>query len=110
MALGHESGQFSAVEELAHLSHDAYSFPTDLWAKVVFDFAVAYHREANGATADDLVEAMTGLYYGRTAGLVKTIWDMSTAQAEEVVKAQAQTFLRLKSYMVERWREYNQTI
>lgn len=101
---------FSAVEELAHLSHDAYSFPTDLWAKVVFDFAVAYHREANGATADDLVEAMTGLYYGRTAGLVKTIWDMSTAQAEEVVKAQAQTFMRLKPYMVERWREYNQTI
>jgi hypothetical protein len=96
---------FDAVAELARLSHEAYGFPTDLWSRVVFDFAVAYNHSIDGATPDEIVDSMTGLYYGRTAGLVKTTWDMTTAQAEEVVKAQAQAFLRLKPYLVARWQE-----
>lgn len=96
---------FDAVAELAQLSYDAYGFPADLWARIVFDFAVAYNHGVAGVTPDEIVESMTGLYYGRTAGLVKTTWDMTTTQAEEVVKAQAQTFLRLKPYLVARWSE-----
>jgi hypothetical protein len=96
---------FDAVAELARLSYDAYGFPADLWARIVYDFAVAYNHGLNGATPDRVVESMTGLYYGRTAGFVKTTWDMTTAQAEKVVEAQATTFLRLKPYLVEKWRE-----
>jgi glycosyltransferase involved in cell wall biosynthesis len=95
---------FVAVTELARLGVDAYGFPAELWSRVVFDFAVAYNFGVNGVAPDDLVESMTGLYYGRTAGLVKTTWDMTTAQAEEVVQAQAQTFLRMKPYLLERWQ------
>jgi hypothetical protein len=94
---------FDAVAELAKLSHDAYGFPADLWARVVFDFAIAYNYDLTGTEPDEIVESMTGLYYGRTAGLVKTTWDMSTQQAEEVVNAQAKTYLRLKPYLVEKW-------
>jgi len=96
---------FDAVSELAQLSHDAFSFPADLWARIVFDFAVAYNHGVPGATADEIVESMTGLYYGRTAGLVKTTWEMTTAEAEGVIQAQARTFQRLKPYLVERWKE-----
>ena len=96
---------FDAVAELAHLSHEAYGFPADLWARVVFDFAVAFNHSLDGTTPDETVESMTGLYYGRTAGLVKTTWDMTTAQAEEVVRAQAETFRRLKPYLLARWNE-----
>ena len=107
------AGNFAAVAELAQLSHDAYGFPADLWARVVFDFALAYNPSTgsgrrhggSGAAPDEIVESMTALYYGRTAGLVKTTWDMTTAQAEVVVSAQAQTFLRLKPYLVARWGE-----
>ncbi len=99
------AGNFEAVAQLAGLTAEAYGFPADLWAHVVYDFAVAYNHGVNGTTPDEIVESMTGLYYGRTAGLVKTTWDMTTTQAEEVVKAQAQTFLRLKPYLVTRWGE-----
>ncbi|MFQ5858770.1 MAG: glycosyltransferase [Anaerolineae bacterium] len=99
------AANFDAVAELARLSYDAYGFPVDLWARIVFDFAVAYNHGVAGATHDEIVESMTALYYGRTAGLVKTTWDMTTAQAEEVVRAQAKTFLRQKPYLVERWGE-----
>lgn len=96
---------FDAVAELAQLSYDAFGFPADLWARVVYDFAVAYNHGIDGTTADAIVESMTGLYYGRTAGLVKIMWDMTTVQAEEVVNAQAKTFMRLKPYLVTRWKE-----
>ncbi len=100
-----DGANFDAVAELAGLSQDAYGFPVDLWARVVFDFAVAYNHGAEGLTLDELLDSMTGLYYGRTAGFVKTTWDMTTAQAEEVVNAQAKTFMRLKRYLVQRWNE-----
>jgi hypothetical protein len=93
---------FDAVAELACLSHEAYGFPTELWVHVVFDFAVAYNHGVE-ATPDEVVESMTGIYYGRTAGLVKTTSDMTTAQAEEIIRAQAETFMRLKSYLMNRW-------
>jgi hypothetical protein len=96
---------FDAVAELARLGHDAYGFPADLWARIVFDFAVAYNHGIEGTAPDEVVDAMTGLYYGRTAGLVKATWDMTTLQAEEVVRAQGNTFARLKPYLVERWNE-----
>lgn len=96
---------FDAVAELAGLSQDAYGFPVDLWARVVFDFAVAYNHGIEGLTPDEMLDSMTGLYYGRTAGFVKTTWDMTTAQAEEVVNAQAKAFMRLKPYLVGRWNE-----
>lgn len=94
---------FDAVAELARLSHAAFGFPAELWVRVVYDFAVAYNHGIDGATPEEIVEAMTGLYYGRTAGLVKTMQDMTTAEAEGVIRGQARTFERLKPYLLERW-------
>lgn len=99
---------FDAVAELSQLSADAFGFPADLWARVVYDFAVAYNGftlGVDGASSDDVVESMTGLYYGRTAGLVKTTWDMTTPEAEGVVQAQARTFQQVKPYLITRWEE-----
>lgn len=94
---------YVAVSELAKLSYATYCFPPGLWARILFDFAVAYNHGIDSTTPDEIVESMTGLYYGRTAGLVRTTWDMTTVQAEEVVKAQAVTFLRLKPYLIAKW-------
>ena len=99
---------FDAVAELAKLSYAAYGFLADLWACVVFDFAVAYNHDLAGTAPDEIVESMTGLYYGRTAGLVKTTRDMTTRQAEEVVNAQAKTYLRLKPYLLEKWAKIDE--
>ena len=96
---------FDAVAELARLSHAAFGFPAEVWVRVVYDFAVAYNHGIDGATPEEIVDAMTGLYYGRTAGLVKTTQDMTTAEAEGVIRGQARTFERLKPYLLERWRQ-----
>ena len=92
----------AAVKEIAALSDEDYHFPTDRWARIVFDFAVAYNK--SGLEPAEVIGAMTPLYYGRTAGLVKQSEEMNTAEFEQqVIQAQAQTFERLKPYLVEQW-------
>jgi len=92
----------AAVEQLLALPDEDYEFQADLWVKCVYDFAVAY-RDAREDNADDIVDAMTPLYYGRTASFVRETQDMNTAQAEQVIQAQARTYEQLKPYLIARW-------
>jgi len=92
-----------AVWQRVALPDDQFTFPPDLWVKCVYDFAVAYCNAPRTDT-EGIVDAMTPLYYGRTASFVRETWHMNTAQAEEVVQAQARTFERLKPYLLSRWK------
>jgi glycosyltransferase involved in cell wall biosynthesis len=92
----------AAVKEIAALSDEDYRFPADRWARIVFDFAMAYNK--SGLEPAEVIGAMTPLYYGRTAGLVKQSQEMSTAEFEQqVIQTQAQTFEKLKPYLIEQW-------
>jgi len=92
----------AAVGEIAALSNEDYRFPADRWARTVFDFAVAYNK--SGLEPAEVIGAMTPLYYGRTAGLVKQSQEMNPTEFEQqVIQAQAQTFEQLKPYLIERW-------
>ena len=92
---------FLRVEKIATLDYEDYAFPAELWVKVVFEFAVAYNK--SDLVPEEIIRAMTPLYYGRTAALVAETWEMNNAQAEEAIKAQARIFEGLKPYLVERW-------
>jgi glycosyltransferase involved in cell wall biosynthesis len=92
----------AAVGEIAALSNEDYRFPADRWARTVFDFAVAYNK--SGLEPAEVIGAMTPLYYGRTAGLVKQSQEMNPTEFEQqVIQAQARTFEQLKPYLIERW-------
>jgi len=83
-------------------SDDAYEFTAAQWAPIVFDFAVAYNK--SGLDKNAVIDSMTPLYYGRTAGLVVESEHMDGEAFErEVIQAQARTFEELKPYLVERW-------
>jgi len=98
----------AAVREIATQSEDDYTFPAETWAKIVYDFAVAYNKRGPyrdlALSPAEVIAAMTPLYYGRTAGLVVESRDMDTATFEEqVIQRQARVFEELKSYLIERW-------
>jgi hypothetical protein len=57
------------------------------------------------ADHDNILAALTPLYFGRVAGFIGETLEMSTDQAERVVDAQAREFEELKPYLVGRWRE-----
>jgi len=98
------NGQRNALKQIAAVDDESFAFPADTWARVVFDFAIAYKNEV--LPVGRIMQAMVPLYYGRTAGLVKEAKEMNAAEFEQqVVQAQAQTFLKLKPELVARWHE-----
>lgn len=90
-----------AIEEIANLSYGRYEFPAEAWAKLVLDFSVVYNKGPENP--DDIVLAMTPLYYGRSASMVKQMQEMSSQEAEQFIRAQAKVFEDLKPYLIERW-------
>jgi len=90
------------IEAILAQPDDAYQFTAEQWAPIVFDFAVAYNQ--SGLNKNTVIDSMTPLYYGRTAGLVVESQDMDSATFErEVIQAQARTFEEFKPHLIERW-------
>jgi hypothetical protein len=77
--------------------------PTEDWAKIVYDFASAFHqwRRDRGK----LVEIMRPLYYARVASFINRTRDMNHNQAEEIIEQQAQIFEELKPYLLKIWEK-----
>jgi glucosylglycerate synthase len=80
-----------------------FHFPAELWIRCLYDALVAFHRR--GADREQLLAALTPLYFGRTAGFISDTLEMTTDQAERVIDDQARQFEELKPYLVGRWRE-----
>jgi hypothetical protein len=91
----------SQTEALADLVA-AFSFPDDLWARIVYDLVVT--TGAGRIQPDALAAALAPVYLGRVGSLVVETRRMTGEEAEERVEAQARAFERLKPSFVERWR------
>jgi glycosyltransferase involved in cell wall biosynthesis len=81
----------------------SFHFPPELWIRCLYDTMVAFHRP--GADREQLLAALTPLYFARTAGFIGETLEMTTDQAERVIDAQAREFEELKPYLVARWKE-----
>jgi glucosylglycerate synthase len=80
-----------------------FHFPAELWIRCLYDTMVAFHRP--GADREQLLAALTSLYFARTAAFISETLEMTSDQAERVIDAQAREFEELKPYLVSRWRE-----
>ena len=85
------------------LEPGAFAFPDEAWARVVYDVCVAARRHV--LSVDRLVAALVPLYFGRVAGLLLEVRDLSSEGAEAVVERQARAFELAKPYLVSRWDE-----
>ncbi len=89
------------LEEVAELPAAGFEFPTGLWAKVVYDFAIAYKR--NVLPMDQLMDVLLPLFYGKTWSFVLETQSMNTQQVEEFIEDQCLQFEKSKPYLVEHW-------
>lgn len=95
---------FSVLKGLARKNKkDNFHMSTEDWARIVYDFAATFHRWKRDR--GKLVEIMRPLYYARVASFINETKDMNSKQAEEVIERQAQTFEKLKSYLLEIWEK-----
>jgi hypothetical protein len=81
---------------------ERFRFPDDLWARVVYDFALGYHWSV--VYRDHLLRSLVPLYLGRTAAYVLATRRRDAAAAESALAAVADAFEREKFYLVDRWR------
>lgn len=93
---------FAAVEGLTGEAEKVFRFPLKLWARSVYDFAVAYNFSPTVAP-DAVVAALIPLYYGRTASFVLETEVMVSIETERCVEKTAETFEAEKLYLIDRW-------
>ena len=94
---------FKKLVEIKNMKQKEFDFPTDLWARILFDMAVFYR---NGALdRDQMMDSLIPLYFGRTLAFVKRTRRMSIKQAEEAIEEDCMTFELAKPYLLRRWNE-----
>jgi len=89
------------LHAMGRLSNEAFSFPGDLWVRLVYDFAVAFHR--GSIHRDHLLKSMIPLYLGRVASFVKEHRESSGAEVERKIESLCELFETLKPYLIARW-------
>ena len=90
-----------ALKKLAQLSPDAFTMEPELWARVVYDFTLAFHLRT--INRNHLLGAMTPLYLAWVASYLRVVAD-DPARAARAIEDTAYAFELEKSYIVSRWR------
>jgi len=80
----------------------SFSLDDGLWARVVYDFALAYAMRA--VERQLLLRSMTPLYLGFVAGFVNETRGLDGAGTDARVEALCGAFEREKRYAITRWR------
>ena len=62
------SSNLNKLEEVAGLPEEGFELPTALWAKILYDFAVAYKKQV--MPKDELLTRLMPLYQGKTLSFV----------------------------------------
>ena len=97
------SDVYKKLLEIKDMKEQEFNFPTDLWARLLFDTAASYGEV--GIEEDDTMDSLIPLYFGRTLSFVRRTEKMSIKQAEEAIEDDCATFEMAKPYLVKRWKE-----
>ncbi len=79
-----------------------FSINDELWARVIYDYAVAWHMKV--MSKEHILKTLTPLYLGKVASLVIDMAESNAREVEDRLEALCITFERLKTYLIERWK------
>jgi glycosyltransferase involved in cell wall biosynthesis len=96
------NGDLREVERLGALDDAAFRFPPGLWARIVYDYALAFHHRK--MPAEHLIKSLTPLYIGKTASFVMEAQDMDQAGAEAEIEKLCMEFEGKKDYLTTSWK------
>ncbi len=100
--------QVMPEETLAHLYPlgvlpvDEFRFPPPLWARVVSDFAVAFHERR--LPREHLLRALTPLFLGRVAAFLLDAHAASPSRFQDLLADISRAFVGEKEFLRARWR------
>jgi glycosyltransferase involved in cell wall biosynthesis len=91
------------LESIGRLSDESFSFPQDLWARIIYDFSTAYHR--GSIHREHLLKSMIPLYLGRVASFVMENQESTAGEVEAKIESLCRVFEEMKPYLIERWEQ-----
>lgn len=94
----------TTLEQLQHtaaLDAGQFSYPDDLWVKVVYEFASSYRKSV--INRDHILQALAPLYRGRAYEFITQNRESSPEFLEQSIEGLCESFERLKPYLVSMW-------
>ncbi|MGE5173287.1 MAG: glycosyltransferase [Betaproteobacteria bacterium] len=96
------AGDFNEIEALGARIDEKVRFPLTLWTRIVYDYALAYHKKR--LPAEHLLKSLTPLYLGKTASFVMEARDMNQNEAEAEIEKLCLEFEQSKEHLVNNWK------
>jgi len=90
------------LRKLARQDAGSFRMPDDMWARIVFDFALAHRLRT--ISRDQMLRAMTPIYLGWVASYALQQEDSSPAAVEQRLERLCLAYENTKAYFVSRWR------
>jgi hypothetical protein len=87
---------------LVNLPASQFRLDDELWARVVYDFALGYRLRA--IPRQHLLRSLVPLYSGWLASFILQVRDASAEAADQRVEDLCAVFERQKPYLISRWR------
>jgi hypothetical protein len=93
---------YNKLLEIKGIKQEVFTFPTDLWARILYDWAVAYRDMM--ADHDLLMDSLIPLYFGKTLSYARKTEKMTIQQTEEDIENVCMIFEMTKPYLIQRWK------
>jgi hypothetical protein len=90
------------IQTIAALDQQGFRFGTDVWVKMLYDFAAAYHHSV--INRDHLVQALVPLYRGKICSFLVEHAESSATEMETDCENLCAEFERQKPYLTEKWK------
>lgn len=91
------------INKTKNKSKDQFYYPSDLWARILFNFAIAYRNDE--IPREKMIEAMIPFYHSRILSFVNKTGRMETMECEEYFESINRVFEDEKYYLIKRWDE-----
>ena len=95
-------GTLLELAKLSRLAPDQFRMPDELWARIVYDFALAHRLRT--INRDHLLRSLTPLYLGWLASYALEVETAAAAAAEQRLERLCVAYEAAKPYLVSRWR------
>ena len=97
--------EFRIVEKIQEKDDkNKFYYPSELWARILFSFAVAY-KNSKDSEKDAILESLIPFYHSRVLSFVNTTPNMETRESEEYLENINRVFESEKYFLVQRWNE-----
>jgi hypothetical protein len=90
------------LRHLTRLAPEQFRMPDELWASIVYDFALAWRLRTISRV--HLLGALTPLYLGWVASWVREVAALPRASVEQRIEQLNRAWEEKKPYLLSRWR------